>query len=898
MNFDRWRYTVPLRLRALFRKSRVDAELDEEIRSHVEERAREYHARGLSEQDARRHALREFGGITQVREQCRETRGVTMVETLIQDVRYGCRLLLRNPGFAIVASLTLALGIGANTAIFSLVHVILLRPLPYARPERLVSVTGTYPKGAFVAMRGQLPSMVVAAYSDGHELNLTGLGEPVRLTATFVSAELFGLLGVQPEQGRTFRSGEDMTGNDQFVILSHSLWERQFARDREVIGRRIELNGTSREIVGVMGADFRFGSANAQLWIPLHNDPKDVTAHWAGDFMPIIGRLHAGAGLDQARSEVRTFQSRVRAMFPWPMPDAWNRDVSVVPLQRDMVAGVRDRLFMLLGAVGLVLLIACANTANLMLSRAAARQKELAIRGALGAGERRLARQLLTESALLAIVGGLFGLLLATGGLSLLKWVLPPDTPRLADVHVDWRVLAFTGALAIVTGIVFGLAPALHASRTVRHPGSPRRVLGAVGWHDRLKLSGRDSVAAVPQRLRKLLVTAEVGLAALLVVAAGLLIRSFWTLSHVNPGFRADHVLTARLTPNESFCAGPERCLAFYRAVLEQVQASPGVLDAALVNTPPLGGRVAKRSFVIEKVTAQNRVAPLFWLNIVTPDYFKVMGVPLVIGRTFVPADTSGGPPVAIVTASTARRFWGDENPVGKHVRFVGEMDWHTVVGVVGDVRAYDLQNEVPGWIAGMAYVPYTPRATGEDRRVPAAMTLVVRTTLDEAATESRIRRIVSGASREVPVSEVRTMQEAISDAVATPASTAVLFGAFAALALGLGVVGIYGVLSFLVSKRTQEIGIRLALGAQRRDVLRLMIREAVKLSASGMALGLLGAFLATRLLSSQLYGISAFDPLTYAAVVGVMTLVVVLACWVPTRRATRIDPLIALRNG
>jgi predicted permease len=881
---DRWRYRLPLLLRSLFRKARVDDELDEELRYHVEQRAREYEARGLTARDARLRAVREFGGLAQVRDRCRETRGVTMIETLIQDLRYGWRVLLRNPGFATVASLTLALGIGANTAIFSLVHGILLQPLHYSRPGELVSVTGTFPKGAFVAMRDQVKTMDLAAYFEGYELNLTGAGEPVRLTATLVSAELLKTLGVQPQLGRTFRSSEDVAGNDRVVVLSHELWERQFARDPQIIGRTIQVNGVGREIVGVMVPDFRFGSSTPQLWIPLHTDPRDVVGYWAGDFMSVIGRLHPDSGLDQARADVRVFQSRVRAMFPWPMPDSWNADVSVVPLQRGMVADVRMRLLMLLGAVALVLLIACANTANLTLSRAAARQKELAIRGALGAGGRRLARQLLTESLLLACVGGLLGLLLASGGVSLLKKALPADTPRLADVHLDWRVLAFTAGLALLTGIVFGLLPAWQAARAARH--------------DRLASSERGAGSSVPQRLRGLLVTAEVGLAVLLVVAAGLLIRSFWTLSHVNPGFHPDRVQTARLTPNDSFCDEPDRCVAFYRDVLERVQASPGVLDAALINTPPLDGRVTKRSLDVEGFSAPGRSAPLFWLNVVTPDYFRVMGVPLIVGRPFVPSDMTGRSLVAIVTASTARRFWGDGNPVGKHVRFVGEQDWHTVVGVIGDVRAYDLQHDAPSWIVGTAYVPYTPRATGENRRLPAAMTLTVRTTLDEAATEAAIRRIVSQASREVPVSDVRTMHEAISDAVATPASTAVLFASFAALALILGIVGIYGVLSFLVSKRTQEIGIRLALGAQRRDVLWLMSKETVRLSAAGLAIGLVGAFLATRVLSSELYGISAFDPLTYAGVAVVMTLVIAFACWIPTRRATRIDPLVALRNG
>jgi predicted permease len=803
--------------------------------------------------------------------------------SLLQDLRYALRQLRKSPGFTAVAVLTLALGIGGNTAVFSLVDGILLLPLPYSKPDQLISVTGSYPAGAVVAMREQLHTMDVGAYAEGHDFNLTGLGEPVRLTGTLVSAELLSILGVRPELGRTFYPGEDSAGQDNYVILSHALWEQRFGSDPSIIGRSVQLEGVSRQVAGVMPATFRFPSAKTQIWIPLHNDPRNAVVYWAGDFMPVIGRLRPGSTIDKARAETRMFQSHVGALFPWPMPASWNADVNVVHLQNGMVADVSARLLMLLGAVLLILLIACANVANLTLSRAATREKEIAIRSALGAVRQRIARQLLTESVLLASLGGLLGLIFATIGLRLLEGALPADTPRLAEVHMDWRVLAFTSGLTILTGFIFGLAPALQSSRAV--------------LADSLNSAGRGTSISLSQRLRSLLAVVEVAFAMLLVIAAGLLIRSFWTLSHVNPGFRFEQVVTARVTPNESFCGDPARCLTFYRSVLDQAKASPGVSGGALVNTLPLGGRVSKRSLEIEGfVASADQVLPLFWLDVVTPEYFRVMGIPLLSGRWFAAADESGNAPVAVMTASSAQRFWPGRNAVGQHIRFARDNEWRTVVGVIADVRAYDLQRNIPDWIKGTVYVPYNPKATLEAGGVPAEMTIAVRTTLDEAQTAAMLRRVVTGLNQEVPVSEVKTMSTVISEAVSTPASTMSLFVTFAGLALALAIIGVYGVLSFLVSKRTREIGIRMALGAQRRDVLWLVMKEGAKFSLTGITLGLAAAFAVTRLLSSELYGISPMDPFTYAGVAIVMAVVTLLASYVPTRRAMRVDPLIALR--
>ncbi len=792
------------------------------------------------------------------------------------------RTLRKSPVFTVIAVLTLALGIGANTAIFSLVNGILLVSLPYSNAEQLVSVTGSYPQGGLVAMRQQVRSMDVAGYAEGHEFNLTGQGEAVRLSSTFVSAELFSILGTNPELGRVFERGEDIPGQDTHVILSHAVWRQRFGGDPAIIGRSIEIEGMSRQVIGVMPADFRFPSPKTQIWIPLRNDPRSIYTYWAGDFMPVIGRLHPDATMPQAQAEIRMFQSGVGALFPWSMPASWNADVSVVPLQNGMVADVRPRLLLLLAAVGLVLLIACTNVANLTLSRAAMRKKEVAIRAAMGAGRKRIIRQLLTESLLLAFIGGLLGLVLAFEGLSLLKSLLPADTPRLMDVRMDWRVLAFTGGLAILTGLIVGLAPAVQISR------------GALS--SSLKSGGRGAAVSVSQRLRGALVVGEIGLAVVLVIAAGLMIRSFWALSHVNPGFRAEHILTARITPNESFCSDSERCLAFYRNVLDQVRSFPGVSGAAFVNTLPLGGRVTKRSLNVEDhVDPSGETEPLFWLNIVTSDYFRVMGIPVLSGRGFTDADISGAP-VAVITAETARRYWPNQSALGKHIRLLDDKNWRTIVGVISDVRAYDLQRNNPTWIQGTAYVPYNPTATLEDRRVPSEMTIAIRTASDNSQIATLLRESVTALHHEVPVSEVQTMGAVVSEAVSAPASTTSLFVVFAAVALLLGIIGIYGVLSFLVSQRTREIGLRIALGAQRGDVLVLVMKEGAKFSLAGIAVGLLGAIVVTRWMSSELYGVSPLDPLTYLGVALIMAAVTLLACYVPTRRAMRVDPIMALR--
>jgi len=883
MRFEHWFYTVPLKWRSLFRRHDVERDLDDEIRYHLEAQVDEFVATGVDRDEAMRRVRRNFGGIDVAKERCRDARGVSSVETLVQDVRYAARVLRRQPAFAAIAIVTLALGIGANTAVFSLVDGILFAPLPYAAPERLVSVKATYPNGAFAAMREDIRSLDVAAFAEGKSLTLSGASEPIRVAGTRVSAELFSVLGVQPALGRWFRPGEDVVPHDGVVVLSHDLWTTRFHGDPTVVGRFVQLDGAPREVVGVMPASFRFPSSRTDVWVPLGLDSRNATTYWAGDFMPIVGRLRAGATLAQATADVRVFQSRIGARFPWRMPADWNQQIVVTPLGDAIVGGVRARLGILFVAVALVLVIACANVANLSLSRAAARQHEIGVRTAIGASPRRIARQLLTESVVLAGLGGIAGVLVAALTLSFLKLVLPPDTPRLLETHVNVRAVLYTGVISMLTGCAFGLVPVGSVLRF--------RLRGV------LDSGGRSGGSPVTTPVRSALAIAQVACAVTLVIAAGLLIRSLWSLWRVDPGFRPDGVMTARIAPSQSVCESRDRCLAFYHELDDRFRGAGSVQASALVNLLPLTGAVAKRSLVIEGYTVPaSQAEPLFSLNVATPGYFETLMIPIVVGRTFTRADLNGAP-VVVIDASTARRFWNDDSPVDHRVRFVGEQQWRTVVGVVADVQAHDLSHTIPEYMKGTVYVPYASHGTQEDGRVPAEMTLVVRTPLDIAQFEAAVRRALPVSAEDVVVSTIRPMTSVVGDMVATPAATTSLLVSMAALALALGCIGVYGVLSFLVSRQTRDLGIRFALGAQRRDVFWLVLKEGATLCLSGIALGLVAAGVATRWISSELHGVGPLDPATYIAVSIAMCVVTLLACYVPTRRAMRVDPLIVLRE-
>jgi predicted permease len=881
MRLQRWRYTLPLRWRSLIGRREVERDLDDEIRDHIESRIESLIARGVPPDEARRRVRSEFGAVDLAKERCREAWPMHVVDTLANDLRYTIRTLRRSPAFTAVAILTLALGIGANTAVFSLVYNVLIARLPYPASGNLVSVTATYPNGAFAMMRDELRSMDVAVYAEGHRFTLSGHGQPLNVFGARISAELFAILGVEPELGRWPRPREDEAPRDRIVVLSHALWLRQFGGDPGVVGRSIAVDGVPREIVAVMPPAFVFPSARTQVWIPLGLDPTSTTGYWAGDYMPVIGRLRPGASRGAAEGEVRLFQSRVLARFPWPMPAGWNKDLAVVPLHDAMVGGVRTPLLILIAGVGLVLAIACANVANLTLSRAAVREREIAIRTAMGATPRRIARHLLTECLTLSACGGVLGVLLATRGLTVLKRMLPADTPRINEAALDWRMLTFAGVLVIVTGCAFGFAPVMQTRR--------------MRLRSTLDAGGRNGGGAVASRFRRLLTVAQIAGGVMLVIAAGLLIRSLWLLADVDPGFQPREIVTARISPAPQVCEVPERCVTFYRSFEEAVESAPGVRGAALVNTLPMTGAIAKRSLQLEGFTPQPRQgAPLFWLTVVSPAYFDVMGMRIESGRVFTPADLAG-PAVAIISASTARQFWPTENPIGRHVRFIGETGWRTIVGIAADVRGFDLKRSAPSFIAGIVYVPYNGSATVENGRIPTEMTVAIRTALPTESVAALMRARTPG---EIALSDVRRMDDVIAATVAAPSALTRLLGAMAALAVTLGCIGVYGVLSYLVSRRIREFGIRLALGARPRDLLWLVFREGAVLCGVGVAIGIAGATITSRWLASELHGVTPTDPATYVVVALATSVVTMLACYIPTRRAMRVDPLVVLRDS
>jgi predicted permease len=878
---------VWIRIRALVRRKAVEGELDDELRFHFEQQVEKYTRTGMGREQARRRARIEFGGLDQVKEECRDARGVRLLETLAQDTRYSFRMLRNSPGFTAVAVLTLALGIGANTAIFSMVNGVLLRVLPYARPDRLVGITDSYPEGALVRMHELLGTMEVAGYSDGHELNLTGSGDPVRLYGTAVSANFFSLLGVDAETGRTFLPGEDHPGKDDVVILSHALWQEKFGGEPSVIGRRVTLEGESREIVGVMPGTFYFATLKAQFWIPLDLDPRDVGAYWGGGFMPLIGRLRDGLTLDEARAELKANVPRIRAMFPWRMPDMLWAASTVVPLEISLVGDVAEKFGILLAATGLVLLVACVNVANLYMARASVREGEMCVRSTLGAGRWRILRQLLTESIVLGLAGGGLGLLLGVKALPWLESILPADTPRLASVSIDWRVMAFAAVVTIVTGIGFGIAPALHLSRADLSAS--------------LNTGRQHSVSQMARRVGNALVVTEVALAVVLVVGAGLMVKSLWKLSHVDPGFRPESLLTARITPNQAFCADFARCQVFYNDLSLRARAIPGVLDVALTSVLPLDGRLSAFAAGFEDHPQDPRdPAPVVLESVITPGYLRAMRIPLLGGRAFSDADTrADSPAVVLITAATARKFWPNQNPVGKHVKRIWASDWATVVGVVGDTNEYTLAARLPDYIDGAVYEPYGNALHAAARLSmvqPTELTLVVRLAGAQVNIDGPLRKIVRSLNADVPVSRIRTYQAVVFESQSAWRSTTLLFSIFATLALLLGAIGIYGVVSYSVAQRTSEIGLRVALGAAPGRVMQFVVAQGVRLALVGVVIGTLAALAATQVMSTLLYKVTPRDPVTFAVVGILFLLVAVLACGVPARRAMRVDPIVALR--
>jgi predicted permease len=871
----------------------VERDVDDELRFHIDTRIEALMARGLSREAAEAQLSREFGDLGAARAEIaaidrgrvgRERRA-NWREAAAQDVRFAVRALARRPWFLLVTSLTLALGIGANAAIFSVVDATLLKPLPYAHPDRLVSAwpDGLMMPGIFVLVRDGTRTLdPIAGYSAGVPVSLTGASEPARLVQSEVTSRFFDVLGVRAEVGRTFLDGEDQPGRDRLVILGHPLWQQRFGGDRDVVGRSVVVDGIPRTVVGVMPAAFRFPSPAIDLWVPesLDPSPANIGRFWGTSHLNVIGRLRPGVSVRQAEQDVAALVDRSRSAFPWRMSDAWGKGVTVVPLARQVVGDVGPMLVILFGSVALVLLIACVNVANLLLGRAAAREREIAIRASLGAGRSRIVRQLLTESVLLGLAGGAAGLAVAAAGVRALLLLIPAGMPRITEVAIDGRVLAFTLVTALLTGIGFGLAPALRASRPTLQGvlGATRSAGGTLGR----------------RRLSEWLVVAQIALGVVLVTGAGLLIKSFWRLHQVELGFRPEQVVAADI-PIPAFPSdSATRAKAFFDAVLEQVRAVPGVKSAAVASVLPFGGVGSMESSFAADIEAHpvapGGSVPMLVRTVVSDDYFRTMGIPLLRGRGFSASDRAGAPAVALVDDLTARRLWPNAEPIGQRFRPVWMKPWITVVGVVGTVKRDSLNSS--GEVS--IYLPSTNTAGFN----PATqMTLVVRAEADATTLTSRIRAAVAAVDATVPVKSVRPLTDLVSNSAGRARFTMLLLATFAAVALALGAVGIYGVVAYAVARRTREIGVRMALGARGADVLGMVLREGGVLAGVGVALGIGGALAASRVLASFLFGVTPGDPAVFLIVAALLGAVALGACVIPAWRASRVDPMVALRS-
>jgi len=879
-----WFNILRARLRALFRRESVLQDIEEELRIHVEMATEENLKRGLPSNEARAAALKNLGNPGRNTELGYDIRGGGWLEDFWHDLRYGARMLRTQPGFTLIAVLTLALGIGANTAIFSIVNAVLLRPLPYRTPDQLMQVWeqnrsknklhGSVAPANFLDWKGQNQSFEgMAAYDSFPSFNLTGAGEPERIQAARVSVGLFPLLGVGAIVGRTFTDEEERRGRHKVALVSHRLWQRRFGSDPGLVSRTLSLNDQSFTVVGILPPDFHFLPEEYEIFIPLVLDGWEAAARGTHP-LRVVARLKEGIMLAHAQTEMDQIAHRLELEYPQS-----NRGVGVtlVPLREQLVGQSRRALLVLLGAVAFLLLIACANVANLLLTRAVTRRKEMAVRMALGAGRARLIRQLLTESALLAGAGGVSGWLLSLWGVQVIKTFLVQNAllPRGEAVSLDGRVLSFTLGVSLVTGLFFGLAPGLAASKTdlnVALKEGGRRASGSA--HDR--------------RFRHALVIGEVALALVLLAGAGLMIQSFLRLRRVDPGFRPENVLAADISlPNSRYQNG-RQVLNFQSQLLERVAALPGVHSVGATAYLPFSG--TNNSWTIE-IERRPPLPAVEWLEAgwrpITANYFRTMGIPLLMGRDFSASDgVEAAPGVAIINEAAARAFWPGEELLGSRFKLEGRI--YAVVGVVKDVRHARLDGKAePELYFPFSQLPITWRG----------MTVVARTESPPEQLAAVLRSAVQELDKDQPIYNVRTMEDLIAKSVSRPQFHLLLLGSFAALALVMASLGLYGVMSYTVTQRTPEIGIRMAFGAQPRDALRLVLGAGLALTLIGIVIGLLVAFALTRVMDSLLFSVSATDPLTFAAVAFLLIAVALLACFVPARRATKVDPLVAMRH-
>ncbi|HEV2290082.1 MAG TPA: ABC transporter permease [Candidatus Acidoferrales bacterium] len=870
------------------RKARADAELDEEVRGYAEMLAEEKIRNGSDAQEARREAKMELGGVEQVKEQTREVRAGHFFETLWQDVRYGGRMLRKNPGFTIVAVLTLALGIGANTAIFSVIESVLLRPLPYDHPQSLIEIWNTYlpavPLGGLSPgdfrdwQRETTTVSEMAAYAWIQQgANFTGDGDPQRVELNWATSNFFPMLGVRPAIGRLFAPEEDRPGSAPVVVLSHRFWQSRFASASNVVGRVLTLDGLRYTVIGVLHEGSHLLDA-PDMWMPMGQFGDDLTEHVHHEFVG-IARLKPGVKVAQARAEFEALNQRSAIAYP---KEHKNFGLVVRPMQDPSAAQLRGTLLVLFAAVGLVLLIACANIANLLLARNASREREIALRTALGAHRGRLIRQLLTESILLALLGGALGIAFAAVGVQILGALAPRNMQAVQQIGPDGTVFLFTIVICFAVGVICGLLPALQIRKT--------------NVNVALKQGTRGSGAFASRKLHSTLVVSEIALALVPLTGAGLLLRSLRDLLNQSPGFRAEHLLSMnipqaavppaeliKMTPAQQQQLAQKQSLQFEQ-IIEGVEALPGVKLAAGIDILPLGTQLqAAARFVIEgRPIPDAGVRPLAELRTITPGYFSTAGVSLLRGRS-LDAEDAGKQNIDINEAM-AERFWPQGNAIGSRIN-ICSLDpspcWFSIVGIVGNVHEYGLD-------AAPTYDAYFTGGWTPN--------LLIRTASDPHRTEIAAVNVIHKIDPALPVTSVMTMDELVADSVAPRRFSAVLTGVFAALALLLATVGIYGVMSYMVGRRTNEIGIRMALGARPRDVLRLVVAHGARLALIGVAFGICGSLALARFISSMLFGVRSYDPLTFIVVASLLSAVAIAACYVPARRAMKVDPMVALR--
>ena len=871
------------RLGGTMRREPRDREFQAEIEEHVALLAERHRRQGMTSDAAMQAARRQVGNATLLMEDRRALLTIPALEAVRGDLAYAARMLRRNLGFAAAALLTLVLGIGANTVIFSLCHAVLFKPLPYAEPGRIVMLwermrggtLSTVAPANFVDWRSGSRSFSDLAAVTSSSFIVGGQDEPARLAGASVSSSFFSVLGLRFTLGRNFLPEEDQPGQNRVAVLSHRVWQERFGADRAMLGRQVTLNDVAYTVVGVLPADFQFGSTpadfrarnQADIWVPIALDPLKLQR--GTHPLRVIARLKPGVELPQAQADLDVTAANLSRLYPDNNKD---KGIAAVPIAEQVTESIRVALETLLGAVGLVLLLACANVANLLLSRAVTRQKEMAVRVALGASRGRLARQLLTESLFLTGLGGVGGLLFAVAALAALSPHLPADLSRAAGIAVDARMLVFAVAISLATGVLFGLTPLVGTTR--------------VSAGESLKQSHRVA-GGTHTGIRNLLVVTQIAIAVVLLIGAGLMAKSFWALTRVASGFRSESILTARLSLSRARYPDNRRIAAFERELLERLHGEPGVESAGFTTYLPLSGSDNGWAFFIEG----RPPLPVGMYNMakyrpVSAGYFETIGIPLLKGRSFTQADADGSTQVVVINDSMARSHWESENSIGQRLTFAGV--WRTVIGVVGDVRHEGLDSEAKPEM----YVPVEQAPNLES-----SPTVVMRTPLDTGAAVAELRGAVSAIDRTVPVDRIETMRQLVSESVAPPRFRTVILAAFAMLALVMASIGIYGVLNYLVIQRTREFGIRLSVGASQGDLLRLVLGRAVALIGAGACLGLLGSVVLVRLIAKLLFGTAPLDPLTFVGVPLLLAGVALAASYIPARRATRIDPMVALRQ-